>query len=159
MIPVCALFRFDPLMKNILGLLIVIGLFAVAWVNREKLSATLLRPPPVAETTPEPEPVAPEPPPMKFATPTLHPAAEALLKAKQLYPGIAIPNSALNRKFIGLYNEAQLNNPSLLTHPDWPIELAEHAVVALGGAPQPRTTPAPITPKPLPGTAMDRPHK
>lgn len=143
-------------MKNILGLLIVIGLFSLAWVNRERISAILQRPAPVVEETPEPEPVAPEPPPMKFATPPPHPAAEAQEKAKQLYPGIKVPNSLLNRKFVALYNEAQRDNPSLLTQSDWPLVIAEQAVVAMGGAPMPRTTPAPITPKPLTGTVMDQ---
>ena len=147
-------------MKNILGFLIIVGLLAVAFVNRERLAAVFGRSPTVAEVPPEPEPVpvTPEPEPPKPPAPTPHPALEAQQKAKQLYPGITIPNSALNKKFVSLYNETQQNNPALLAQADWPLQLAERAVVAMGGQPLARTTPAPLTPKPLPGTpGMDRP--
>jgi glutaredoxin len=109
-----------------LGFLLVVGLLIVGWMNRDKLSGL---PAAVGNTL------------NLRAAATPHPAREAQVQAAARYPGLAIPNSALNKKFVALYKEAQATDPALLSRPVWPFELAERAVVSLGGAPMPRSAP------------------
>jgi hypothetical protein len=137
-------------MNKVVGLLLLVGLVAAAYVNRDKIAALRGEPKQeeVATSEPTPEPAQPN------ATP--HPARESQALATRLYPGLNNPGSGFNKKFLALHSEAQRNNPELLTRPDWPITLADRTMVALGGSPVARSTPVPITPKPLTGTVMDQ---
>jgi glutaredoxin len=134
-------------MKNVLSLILVIGLLTAGWINRDKLSGlTAKSGPTVEEEAPSTQdsPVAPA----QRSTATPHPAREAQAQATALYPGLALPNSALNKKFVALYKESQSTDPDLLSRPDWPLQLADRAVVSLGGAPMPRNSAAaPATPR------------
>jgi hypothetical protein len=69
---------------------------------------------------------------------TPNPAKEAIAEAVRLYPGLNKKDSALNRKFVELYREAQTNDPGLLTKSDWPLTLVARAVAAI-----PHTTDTP----------------
>lgn len=150
-------------MNKFVGLLIVIGLVVVVITNRDKIAA--LRGGAQTEeseagNTENIPSTQSEPPPTATGAATPHPAMEAQAQAAKLYPGLLNPASPLNKRFIALHSEAKLNNPQLLTQADWPLTLAERAMVDIGGAPMARSTPAPITPKPLPGSALDqRPKK
>jgi glutaredoxin len=134
-------------MKTFLGLLLVIGLLAVGWANRERIQQHLANRGAVTETGEVPS--LPEIPPLADLIPTTpqqvtpaatpHPAPEAQAQAKAIYPGLFVPNSALNQKFVALYKNAQASDPALLTSPEWPLQLADQAMVALGGAPMART--------------------
>lgn len=143
----------------------MIGVVIAVYVNRDQIreKVTALRggAPAGEEAAPaEPGAVDGAPPgPRGAATP--HPAQEAQAEAARLYPGLRIPGSPLNKKFVALYNEAKATNPALLATPDWPLTLADQAIVSVGGSPLPRSTPAPTSgPKPLPGSALDqRPPK
>jgi glutaredoxin len=115
-----------------LGLLLLAGLLIVAWVNYDKLRGV----PAAVGTTLH-----------LSAAATPHPAREAQVQAAARYPGLTVPNSALNKTFVALYKEAGANDPALLTRPDWPFELAERAVLSLGGAPMPRTAPKAAAPQ------------
>ncbi len=108
-----------------LGLLFVVGLLIVGWMNRDKLRGV----PAAVGTALHLSPATPDP------------AREAQRQAAAVYPGITRPDSALNKKFVALYQDAQVNDPALLSRPDWPFVLAERAVVSLGGAPLPRSVP------------------
>lgn len=143
-------------MNKIIGLLLVVGLVAAAYVNREKIAALRGGSPEEAEVSEESgvEVAPPSPPNL-----TPHPARESQAQATKLYPGLGIPGSPLNKKFLALHAEARSTDPALLARPDWPLTLAERAMVALGGVPLPRNAPAAITPKPLPGSALDQKPK
>jgi glutaredoxin len=124
--------------KSFLSLIIVVGLLAAGWVNQEKLSGLLTKLSAPTEDAAEESSATSQ---RVAATP--HPAREAQAKATSLYPGIAVPNSAMNKKFVELYKDAQASNPALLSRPDWPLQLADRAIVSLGGKPLPRTATAP----------------
>ena len=148
-------------MNKIVGLLIVVGLVFAVYVNREKIAS--LRGGGAAETSEQEQSALSEVPGTEVAPPTAspggltpNPAKESQALALRLYPGLSLPNSALNKKFLALHAEARQNDPALLARPDWPITLAERAMIALGGVPLSRTTPPPVQHKPLPGTAMDK---
>jgi glutaredoxin len=132
-------------MKNLLTLIVLAGLLTAGWLYRDKLSGIFTTAGTTAEETLEtldlPAPNLPEFLSRSSATP--HPAREAQARATAIYPGLAKPDSQLNKKFVAFYREAQQNDPRLLTRPDWPIELAERAMVSLGGAPMPRDARAP----------------
>jgi hypothetical protein len=135
-------------MNKIIGVLIVVGLIAAAYVNREKIAAWR------SGATDEATQPAVEVAPPGSRTP--HPGTASQALARKLYPGLAIAGSAMNKKFLALHAEAKATEPDLLASPDWPIILAERAMVAMGGVPLPRATPVPITPKPLQGSLLDR---
>jgi hypothetical protein len=143
-------------MNKIVGLLIVVGLVAAAYTYRDTIGdkITALRGGTTEETTVADEPPAEVAPPKPDLTP--HPALESQAEAKRIYPGVWIPGSQMNKKFLALYAEAKTNEPALLTRPDWPMTLADRTMVAMGGVPMSRTTPVHITPKPLPGSALDK---
>jgi glutaredoxin len=134
-------------MKSILGLLLVIGLLAVGWANRERIQEHLASRGVNTDTKEIPPLTDLIPTPFRQDTPvaTPHPAQQAQAQAKAIYPGLAVPNSALNQKFIALYKDTQASNPTLLTSPDWPLQLADKAMIALGGSPMARTTGATTT--------------
>jgi glutaredoxin-like YruB-family protein len=119
------------------------------WANRELIGNILAKRNASTEVTETPAtedfvpaPVAPAPSVSTPPGPTPHPAREAQVQARTLYPGLAVANSSLNQKFVALYKDAQANNPALLSSPDWPLTLADKAIVALGGSPMPRTAAA-----------------
>jgi hypothetical protein len=146
------IFPISGVMNKIFGWLLVVVLVAAAFANKDKIAAW-------RGGAAEEEVVPPEPPPVVEVAPprpTPHPAAESQALATKLYRGLSIPGSALNKKFLELHAEAKANDPALLASPDWPIILAERAMVAMGGTPLSRTAPVHTTPKPLPGTAMDK---
>jgi glutaredoxin len=123
-------------MKGFLCLLLIAGGVAAGWINRDKISEYLSKHSAAAtEDSTAADPAA-SAGARSAATP--NPAHEAQAKAKSLYPGLGIPNSPLNQKFLALYKEAQASNPAALARSDWPLTLAEQAVTALGGAPMPR---------------------
>ena len=149
--------RLTNFMKNVARLLLIIGLLVAGWVNREKLhglgsgSSTF-------EATPTPTPALAAPPASVAeqrppATP--HPAKESQEQAIKLYPALTHADSELHKKFAALYEDARRSNPDLLARPDWPMKLAERAMVGLGGAPLPVPTPTPKSVKPLPPTTLD----
>jgi len=143
-------------MKNVVSLLLIIGLVVVGVMNRDKLrgligSSSTVDEIPMATPEPVPDTHADSTPPP--ATP--HPAKESQAQAVSVYPGLKIPNSALNKKFVALYADARRGDPAMLTRPDWPMKLAERAMVELGGAPLPVPTPAPRGTGTLPGGALD----
>jgi glutaredoxin-like YruB-family protein len=117
-------------MKNLVSLILVIGLVVAGWMNRDKFGGLWTQ----ASTTLAEASSNLGLPNVARATP--HPAREAQARATALYPGLARANSALNRKFIALYKEAQSTDPALLSDPEWPLRLAERAIVSLGGAPR-----------------------
>ena len=135
------------IMKNVFRLLLVVGLLAAGWLNRDKLRG--LRGGPTTLKDAEGEPPTTEVERSAAATPppTPHPARDAQIAAAKAYPALGIPDSALNKKFRALYAQAQVSEPALLARPDWPLKLAERAAIALGGGPMPvPTTPAPSKP-------------
>jgi glutaredoxin len=125
-------------MKGFLSLVIIVAGLFVTWTNREKFIHLLSKGDTVPAETAETKDTPDETTRRSAATP--HPAREAQAQATALYPGLSIPNSALNQKFVALYKEAQASHSPLLSHPDWPLTLAERSVVALGGAPMPRNS-------------------
>lgn len=131
-----------------LRLLIMIGLLVAGWINRGSLSGLGSKASTTAQETvsnlelPSPAAVLQRGMDGFGASATPHPAREAQAQATALYPGIARANSSLNQKFVALYKEAQTSDPALLARPDWPIQLAERAVISLGGAPMPQAPPA-----------------
>jgi len=132
-------------MKSLLILLLVIGLPVAGYLNRDKLSEMWAKHnggnAPSAEEAPADDngnpALAAALAKRNAATP--NPAREAQARATAIYPGLAIPNSPLNQKFVALYKEAQASDHALLSRADWPLTLAERAVVAVGGKPMPRT--------------------
>ncbi|MDR3401374.1 MAG: glutaredoxin family protein [Chthoniobacter sp.] len=131
-------------MKNLVVLILVIGLPVAGWLNRDKLSEMWAKRSggnapsgEEAQSNDNDAAVAAAVARRKAAAP--NPAREAQARATAIYPGLAIPNSALNQKFVALYKEAQTSDPALLSRADWPLTLAERAVVAAGGQPVPRT--------------------
>ena len=72
-----------------------------------------------------------------------------------LYPALTHADSELHKKYVALYEEVRRSNPEFLARPDWPIKLAERAMVALGGGALPVPTPVPKSLKPLPPTTLD----
>jgi len=135
-------------MKQVFFLLLIVGLVVVGWINRDKMrgfggsSSTVDNETPTP-TAASPAGVAPNAPP---GTP--HPATEARAKAILAYPGLKLKESAINKKFLALYAEAERTNPQLLAQPDWPITLAGRAAIAAGGAEMPIPTPPPPPFKP-----------
>jgi len=143
------------LMKNVVSLLLIIGLVVVGVMNRDKLSGLFGRSStveeiPMATPEPVPEPRESTPPPI-----TPHPARESQAQAMIVYPGLKVPNSALNKKFVALYADARHSDPAMLARPDWPMKLAERAMVELGGAPLPVPTPVSRGTGALPGGPLD----
>jgi hypothetical protein len=138
-------------MKNVLLLLLVVGIPVAAWLNRGRIMALVTPLAPGGEVT------------SNGAAPGLtpHPAKEARLAATNAYPALAVPNSPFNKKFLALYAEAQQREPELLARADWPLQLADRTAVALGGARMPVPgTPEPVRPSGLQGSALDkRPKK
>ena len=125
-------------MKGFLSLLIIIGGVVSCWMNWDKINdllashnITLLRGPKTSESSSAGS---------QLPVGTPHPATQARAQAMTLYPGLAVANSALNQKFVVLYKEAEANHSPILTHADWPLALAEKAMVSLGGAPMARTS-------------------
>ena len=143
-------------MKNFFRLLIVIGLVTAGWLNRDKLRDLRVKPTTLDDgETVAATPTAPASTPV--ANPTPHPATAAKAAAAMAYPALKIPNSAFNKRFISLYEEAQFREPALLSDPKWPIKLAERTAVALGGGAMPvAATPAPVKPLGLQGSALDK---
>lgn len=123
-------------MKNFFRLLIVAGLITAGWLNRDKLRDLRAK----AGTLDDSE-VVTKPPstpaPAEVANPTPHPATAAKAAAAKAYPALKIPDSAFNKRFISLYEEAQFREPLLLSDPNWPIKIAERTAIALGGGPMP----------------------
>src|SRR5688572_24482777 len=116
--------RWSAPMKNVLSLLVIAAVLGAGWMNRDKIRALWSNDP----TAPA-EAAAPG---LPFTAPaqvgvTPHPAREAQVQAKAIYPGLALPNSALNKKFLALYKEAQSSDTALLSRPDWPLQLADRA--------------------------------
>lgn len=135
-------------MKGFLSVLIIAGGLAAGWLNRDRIGNFFHKPdaaqvadsdsPATDASAPASPAVAPKAARGPVGTP--NPAREAQAKATAIYPGLAVPNSALNQKFVVLYKEAQTKDPALLTQADWPLTIAERAMVSLGGAPLPRNT-------------------
>ncbi|XHR27521.1 MAG: YqaE/Pmp3 family membrane protein [Chthoniobacteraceae bacterium] len=75
-----------------------------------------------------------QPPPSASATSaqatTFKTVSDAQAEAIRRFPDLAKKDSALNKAFLALYNEAKTSRPALLTAPDWPIRLAEKAAAA-----------------------------
>ncbi len=143
-------------MKNVVSLLLIIGLVVVGVMNRDRLrgligGSSTTEEIPMATPEPVPETHVDTAPPS--ATP--NPAKESQAQAVSLYPGLKIPNSALNKKFVALYADAHRSDPAMLARPDWPMKLAERAMVELGGAPMPVPTPTPHATGALPGGSLD----
>lgn len=113
-------------------LLLVGGLAAAGWLNRERISE-FLRPKTIEET----ELPAVTPP----STP--NPAIESTALAKRTYPALAMQGSAFNTRFVALFNELKVSNPDFLAQPNWPLELAERTAKELGGGVVPLGTPVP----------------
>jgi glutaredoxin len=125
-------------MKNFLTLIVLAGLLIAGWNYRDNLTGLFTTAGTNTGETPEtPSLNLPDLLP-KSPSATPHPASESQAQAKAIYPGLAKPDSPLNKKFVALYREAQANDPALLTRPDWPIELADRAIVSLGGTPMSR---------------------
>ncbi len=148
-------------MKNVILLLVVVGLLVAGWRHRDKLTG-MLKKPGSGEVAEEGSIFGSSvgEPPVEGATKP-HPAKEAQIAATKAYPALGIPNSAFNKKFLALYAEAQRSEPQLLAQSDWPLKLADRTAVALGGAPMPvPQTPAPVQASGLQGSALDkRPKK
>lgn len=144
-------------MKNVLLLLLVVGIPVAAWWHWDEVKALVQ---PAASVEDGPVDGAPA---SDGAAPRLtpHPAKDARLAATTAYPALANPNSAFNKKFLALYAEAQRSEPQLLAQSDWPLKLAERTALALGGAPMPVPSVAePVRPSGLQGSALDqRPKK
>jgi hypothetical protein len=144
-------------MRNVILLLLVVGLCFGGWLYRDKLPWIKGTGEPGAPGSDGPIPALSRlfggPTPI----PTPHPAAEARAAAIRAYPALGIKDSALNKKFVVLYSEAQRDEPGLLAQPDWPITLAGRAAVAIGGGaiPVPVATPRP-RPSGLKGTILDQ---
>ncbi len=142
-------------MKNVVSLVLIVALIVAGWMNRDKLQRLLNRPNSVEQT-----PAAATPAETQVNAPpgTPHPARESQALALQVYPGLRVLDSPLNKKFLTLYADAQQNNPALLSRPDWPIHLAERAMVEIGGAPLPvpRATPQGNGSNALTGTSLDQ---
>jgi glutaredoxin len=122
-------------MKGYLGLILVLGLVAIGYVKRDKIFGT-------GAKGGEGSPLQSLKAAFGVGAATPHPAQEAQAQAAALYPGLRLANSALNQKFLELYKEAKASDPALLARPDWPLELAERSVIALGSRPLPRGTAA-----------------
>ncbi len=126
-------------MKNVVPLLLAVGALVAGWMNRDDLGGWWAkfggRQEAVSSTRNLPPPGTP------------HPAREAQARAKALYPGLAIANSPLNKKFVALYKDSLFTDPALLSRPDWPLALADRAAVLVGGAPMPRGTPGASVPQ------------
>ncbi|MEP6671484.1 MAG: glutaredoxin family protein [Chthoniobacter sp.] len=131
-------------MKTLPVLLLVIGLPLAGYLNRDRLSEMWAKHnAAVAGEDVSAEPAAAGA--QRGAAVAPNPAKEAQTRATAIYPGLAIPNSALNQKFVALYKEAQASDPALLARTDWPLTLAERAVVALGGKAMPRIAPVAVS--------------
>jgi hypothetical protein len=76
-----------------------------------------------------------ETPAVPAATP--HPAKEAVAQALRLYPALGQKDSAMNKAFASLYEEARRDAPDSLAQPDWPLKLAARAASTFGHAAQP----------------------
>ncbi len=139
-------------MKNVLLLLLVVGIPVAAWWHWDKVMA-FVKPVPAGEVAADGAPSA--------AGRTPHPAAESKLAATKAYPALGVATSPFNKTFLALYAEAERSEPKLLARADWPLVLADRTAVALGGAPMPvPATPDPGRPSGLQGSALDkRPKK
>jgi glutaredoxin len=119
-------------MKLIVSLIVVAAAVAVASMNREKVVVVWAQAAPALQQAKSSFGLR--------AAPVPHPAREAQAQALAIYPGLARPDSELNRRFLAFYKEARANEPALLAQPDWPLQLAERAMVSLGAAPLARNT-------------------
>ena len=139
-------------MKSFFLILLIAGLLVAGWMNRDKLRGfSGVSSNPGQDSTDTPESTTPRP----VGTP--HPANEAQAQAIALYPGLLRPETPLAKKFHALHREAQFSERELLSNPDWPLVLADRAMVSIGGVPVPRppsATPVPA-PSKLPGTSLD----
>ncbi|MGC3988907.1 MAG: hypothetical protein QM796_04325 [Chthoniobacteraceae bacterium] len=83
-------------------------------------------------------------------TPTANSTADqvknAQAEAVRRYPDLAVKGSIFNRKFLALYQQIKVNNPSELGDPQWPVYLADQAAQELAAATPPPPTPAAKTP-------------
>jgi glutaredoxin len=120
-------------MKQFLSFGLVIGVLIAGWMYRDKVGGVF------ANAGPSLEKATSKLGLQRGANATPNPAREAQAQALSLYPGLARPDSELNKQFRGFYKQAQASNPALLSQPDWPLQLAERAVVSLGAAPMPRS--------------------
>jgi hypothetical protein len=115
-------------MKNFAGFILLIVFVVVCWINLPFGDAVPKTPssdsigffdagvPPASTPRPLSNPVG-------AAGISPHPAQQAQARAMALYRSLAVADSALNRKFLALYKEAQSTNPRLLSQPDWPLQL------------------------------------
>jgi hypothetical protein len=127
-------------------LLLVVGLAAVGWFNRERISDLFDHKPPVEEAPP----VVVKPP----ATP--NPASDSVALARQTYPALAKPGSAFNIRFVADYNQKKASDPDYLAQADWPMQLAAQTARELGGgALPPAGTTTHLPANHLSGTALN----
>jgi glutaredoxin-like YruB-family protein len=120
-------------MKPLVSLILATGLLVAGWMNRDKLGGLWAQAGPTLEQATSSLGLR--------GVPTPHPARTAQAQALAIYPGLARADSELNRKFVAFYKQAQVSDPALLAQSDWPLQLAERAVVSLGAAPLARSTP------------------
>jgi tetratricopeptide (TPR) repeat protein len=59
---------------------------------------------------------------------------EARHRAVQLYPQLGVAGSPLNREFVARHNRYKAERPAFFIDPEWPMQLVEECVKALGGA-------------------------
>lgn len=64
---------------------------------------------------------------------TPNPADASRKQALKMYPALGVSGSPFNSRFTAAYNETQTSNPELLTHDDWPMQLAKRVNQELGG--------------------------
>ena len=145
-------------------LLILIGLGAVGWYNRETINGwfgrkTLGEDGKYVNATPDPDaPPGPNGPARPTPAPTPNLALASMDQAKKTYPALAMAGSAFQLKFKADYSELQRTNPGYLARPDWPIQLAGRTARELGGAEMPvvgGAAPAPSTTH-LMGSGLDK---
>ncbi len=92
-------------------------------------------PQPKSET--EAEPSTPQ---QKQAIATPNPAKEAVAEAVRRYPALSQKDSALNRKFVALFEAAKAAEPDALTKSDWPLVMAARADAELRQGTAPSNT-------------------
>ncbi len=59
---------------------------------------------------------------------------ETRQRAVQLYPQLGVAGSPLNREFVARHNRYKAERPAFFIDPEWPMQLVEECVKALGGA-------------------------
>ncbi len=118
-------------MNKWLLLLIVIGLGVFGWLDQDKIRTYLV-------SNGYGHYLG------KWAPGTPNPAMDSRDKAMRAYPALSIANSALNARFLALYNDKKEHDPDFLTQDDWPLLLAQQAATDLGGAPMPIANGGPV---------------